>query len=127
MANLAQLEVERGDPLAALDHIGLGIRLMHDAGNIVTIRSPLTNLAIFLDRLGHYEPAAVIAGFATSPLTVASFPNINTAIAHLRGVLGGAAQQALARKGEVMSTAAMVSYAYDQIDQARTELNAVSN
>jgi len=127
MANLAQLEVERGDPLAALDHIRLAIVLMHDSGNIVTIRSPLTNLAIFLDRLGHYEPAAIIAGFATSPLTVASFPNINTAIAHLRDVLGEAAQQALARKGEVMGTAAMVSYAYDQIDQARTELNAVSN
>jgi hypothetical protein len=29
-------------------------------------------------------------------------------------------------KGEAMSTAAMVSYACDQIDQARTELNAVS-
>jgi len=28
--------------------------------------------------------------------------------------------------GEVMTTAAMVSYAYDQIDQARTELTAVS-
>jgi hypothetical protein len=27
--------------------------------------------------------------------------------------------------GEVMTTAAMVSYAYDQIDQARTELTAV--
>ena len=30
------------------------------------------------------------------------------------------------RGGEVMTTAAMVSYAYDQIDQARTELTAVS-
>ena len=30
------------------------------------------------------------------------------------------------RKGETMTTAAMVTYAYDQIDQARAELNAVS-
>jgi predicted ATPase/class 3 adenylate cyclase len=126
MANLAQLEVERGDPLAALDHIVLGIGLMHDSGNIVTIRSPLTNLAIFLDRLGHYEPAATIAGFALSPLTAASFPNINAAIDHLRHVLGEEVYASLARKGGVMSTAAMVSYAYDQIDQARTELNAGS-
>jgi hypothetical protein len=29
------------------------------------------------------------------------------------------------RKGETMTTAAMVTYAYDQIDQARAELNAV--
>jgi hypothetical protein len=28
----------------------------------------------------------------------------------------------LARKGEAMTTAAMANYAYDQIDQARTEL-----
>jgi hypothetical protein len=29
-------------------------------------------------------------------------------------------------KGETMTTTAMITYAYDQIDQARTELNAVS-
>ena len=125
-ANLAQLEVERGDPLSALDHIGLAIRHLHDSGNNVTIRSPLTNLAIFLNRLGRYEAAAIVAGFALSPLTTASFPNINTAIAALRHVLGEVAYASLARKGEVMSTAEMVAYAYDQIDQARAELNAVS-
>ena len=32
----------------------------------------------------------------------------------------------LARKGETMTTAAMVAYAYDQIDQARVALNTVS-
>jgi len=30
------------------------------------------------------------------------------------------------RLGETMATAAMMAYAYDQIDPARTELNAVS-
>jgi hypothetical protein len=34
--------------------------------------------------------------------------------------------ESLAREGEAMTTAAMATYAYDQIDQARTELNAVS-
>jgi hypothetical protein len=29
-------------------------------------------------------------------------------------------------EGETMTTAAMMAYVYDQIDQARTELNAVS-
>jgi predicted ATPase/class 3 adenylate cyclase len=125
-ANLAQLEVERGDPLSALDHISLAIRHLHDSGNIVTLRSPFTNLAIFLDRLGRYEPAATIAGFAFSPLTAASFPNINAAIAHLRDVLGDKTYESLASKGETMTTAAIVTYAYDQIDQARAELNAVS-
>jgi hypothetical protein len=51
---------------------------------------------------------------------------LNTAIAHLRHVLGDQTYESLARKGETMTTAAMVTYAYDQIDQARAELNAVS-
>jgi hypothetical protein len=48
------------------------------------------------------------------------------AMAHLRIVLGEATYESLARKGETMTTTAMATYAYDQIDQARTDLNAVS-
>jgi hypothetical protein len=44
----------------------------------------------------------------------------------LRDVLGDPTYESLARKGETMTTAAMVMYAYDQIDQARSELDAVS-
>ena len=36
--------------------------------------------------------------------------------------LGDPAYESLARAGEKMTTAAMATYAYDQIDQARTEL-----
>ena len=50
---------------------------------------------------------------------------LNTAIAHLRDVLGNPVYESLARKGETMTAAAMVTYAYGQIDQARAELNAV--
>ena len=46
-------------------------------------------------------------------------------IAHLREVLGDETYESLAREGEKMTTAAMATYAYDQIDQARAELNAV--
>ena len=60
------------------------------------------------------------------PLTASAFPQISTAIAHLRDVLGDQTYESLARKGETMTTAEMVTYAYDQIDQARAELNAVS-
>jgi class 3 adenylate cyclase len=71
---------------------------------------------------GRYEPAATIAGFALSPLSRGAFPEITTTITHLREVLGDQTYESLARKGETMTTAAMVTYAYDQIDQARTEL-----
>jgi hypothetical protein len=59
-------------------------------------------------------------------MTTTTLPELGTAITHLRAVLGEATYESLAHKGEAMTTAAMVNYAYDQIDQARTELNAVS-
>ncbi len=83
-------------------------------------------LTALYDRLGRLEPAATIAGFAIDPFTSAALPEITTTITHLREVLGDQTYESLARRGETMTTAAMVTYAYDQIDQARTELNAVS-
>ena len=124
-ANLAQLEAEHGDPLAALDHVALAIRNYQDSGSTAMIHTPLAVLAVVLDRLGHHEAAATIGGFALSPLATLSFPAINTAVAHLRDVLGDQTYESLARKGEMMTTAEMATYAYDQIDQARAELNAV--
>ncbi len=124
---LGRLEAEHGDIASALDHLGLAIRSMQDSGDTTTITTPLAALAALFDRLGRHEPAATIAGFALSPLSALATPEINTAIAHLRDVLGGTTYESLARKGASMTTAAMASYAYDQIDQARAELNAVSN
>jgi hypothetical protein len=65
-----------------------------------------------LDRLGRYEPAARIAGFALGPPTSGAVPEITTAIAHLRMPLGD-------------QTYDDATCACDQIDQARAELNAV--
>jgi hypothetical protein len=79
-------------------------------------------LAVLLDRLGRLEPAATIAGFAFSPLAAAAVPQSTTAIAHLRDALGDQTYESLARRGEQMTTAAMVTYAFDRIDQARAEL-----
>ena len=123
---LSRLEPQHGDPLAALDDITLAIRHCYDSGNVALIRSPLATLAVFLDRLGRLEPAVTIAGFAFGPLTAAVFPEITTAITHLREVLDDQTYESLARKGETMTTAEMVAYAYDQIDQARAELGAAS-
>ena len=123
---LALLEAEHGDTLAAFDHLTLPIRNFHNSGDTTVIRVVLASLAVLFDRLGRYEPAATVAGFALSPMAAATFPEITTAITHLRDVLGDPAYESLARKGETMTTAAMATYAYDQIDQARAELNAVS-
>ena len=53
-------------------------------------------------------------------------PEIKAAVAHVRQILGDAAYESFARKGEGMTTAAALAYAYDQIDQARTKVEAVS-
>jgi hypothetical protein len=118
---VCNLEAEHGDPLTALDYVTLAIRNLHDAGNTTAVRTALAVLAALFDRLGRYEPAATIAGFALSPLT-ATLAEFNTAIAHLREVLGDPTYESLARKGEKMTTTAIATYAYDQIDQARAEL-----
>jgi tetratricopeptide (TPR) repeat protein len=122
--SLALLEAEHGDTVSAFDHLTLAIRNYHDSGNTTNIRAPLAVLAVLFDRLGRYEPAATIAGFAR--IAAAMVPEITTAITHLRDVFGDQTYESLAHKGKAMTTAEMVTYAFDQIDQARAELNAVS-
>jgi hypothetical protein len=120
-SSLSRLEAVHGDPVAALDYVTLAIRNGHDAGNTTVVRGGLAILAALFERLGRYEPAATMAGFAVSPIA-ATLAEFNTVIAHLREVLGDRVYESLARAGEKMTAAAMATYAYDQIDQARTEL-----
>ena len=71
---LARLEAEHGDTVSAFDHLTLAIRNYHNAGNTTTIRVPLAVLAALFDRLGRYEPAATIAGFARQSHHRAGYP-----------------------------------------------------
>jgi hypothetical protein len=100
----------------------LAIRKYHDSGNFTMMCIPVAVLSVFLDRLGRCESAATIAGFAASPLTEAAVPELTAATAHLRDILGDQTYKSLARKGKTMTAAAMATYAFDQIDQARAEL-----
>jgi predicted ATPase len=126
--NLCRIEAEHGDPLAAFDYFTMAIGNHHDSGNTYLMRVPLGWLASFFNRLGRYEPAATIAGFAvTSPIAALhNMAEFRTAIAHLRDVLGNQTYESLARKGAAKTPAEMAAYAYDQIDRARAELNGVS-
>jgi predicted ATPase len=123
---LARIEAVEGDTTSAFDHIILALRNYHDSGSTTSMRAPLAVVAAMFDRLGRMEPAATIAGFAYDPMTAMVAPEITTAIAHMRDVLGGETFDSLARKGETMTATEMVTYAYDQIDQALAELNTVS-
>jgi hypothetical protein len=82
----------------------LAIRNFHDSGNRAMVRSPLGLLAALFHRLGRYEPAATVAGFAINPLAAAAFPETSAAIAQMRDVLGDQTYESLARKGVVMTT-----------------------
>jgi predicted ATPase/class 3 adenylate cyclase len=121
-AVLCRVEANHGDPLAALDYFRLAINNHHEAGNTTLISTPLAMLAAFFDQLGRSEAAATIAGFAFKPITAASFPELSTTIAHLRDVLGSQVCESLAQAGASMTTAAMATYAFRQIDEARAEL-----
>jgi predicted ATPase/class 3 adenylate cyclase len=123
---LCGLEAEHGDPVAALKHLAVAIRHNHESGNLGMLQNPLAILAALLDRFGRYESAATIAGFAAlNPIATATMPELGVAIRHLRAVLGDQIYELRAREGTTMTTAAITTYAYDQIDQTRTELNAV--
>ena len=119
-ASLCPFAAEHGDPLAALDYFTVAIGNYHDSGNTFVLRALLGILAAFFERLGRYEPAATIAGFAVSSALAAQpvMAEFGTAIAHLRNALGEETYESLARKGETMTTAEMVTYAFAQIDQA---------
>lgn len=113
------------DPVDFFENLTAAIGHYYDAGSLANLRNPLAILAAILDRLENHEQAATISGFAATTWTRAGYPQINTTIAHLREVLGDQTYESLARGGESMTTAAMVAYAYDQIEKARTALNAV--
>ena len=114
-----------GALLAAFDPLTEDIRNLHDSGNPANMRTPLATLAALLDRLGRYEPAARIAGFALSPLTSTSVGSLKSPPRSPTCGMPSATRPTnrLARKVDGMTTAAIATCAYDQIDQApnRTE------
>jgi predicted ATPase/class 3 adenylate cyclase len=119
---LSRLAAGHGDPIEALDYMVVAVRNYQDSGSFSLISGPLAMIAILFDRLGRYEPAATIMGFGDVPGSRLAFPEVDSAITHLRKILGDQTYESLSRKGETMTTAAMATYAYDQIDQARTGL-----
>jgi hypothetical protein len=122
----SRIEAEYGDSLGALHYIAVAIHNNHDSGNPTNMRIPMATLCTVLDRMGRYEPAATIAGFASLPSPRRRRLNfsLRQPICALSSVTK--TTNRFARKGETMSTAEIATYAYDQIDQARTALDAVS-
>jgi tetratricopeptide (TPR) repeat protein len=121
-ATLSRLAATHGAPAEALGYLELAIRNFYDSGSFSLMYSPLAILAALLDRLGRYEYAATISGFAANPWTRSANAELDAAINHLREILSDDRYEALARHGEVMTNATMATYSLDQIDQARADL-----
>jgi len=119
---LSMLTATYGDPADACQFLKQAIRNYYEAGAFSQIHTSLAILAVLLDRLGRYESAATISGVAVTPLTRTAYTQINSAIGHLREVLGSTAYKSFARAGQNMTNAAMATYALDQIDRARADL-----
>jgi hypothetical protein len=120
---LNRIDGENRDPSLTLDNITLAIRNYYDSGNITQMRAALGLLTTFLDRRHDYEPAAVVGGFAAvSPTSAPSIGEFETVLAHLRDELGAQSYAALARQGADMSMVGAVSFAHEQIDRVRREL-----
>jgi predicted ATPase len=121
-ANASFVAGFHGDPVDAFDLLTTAIRTHYDSGSFSLMLTPVAILATVLDRLRHYEPAATIGGFAGTPFTQASFPEMHTLISHLREMLGDKTYEALAHVGEGMTPAAVATYAFEHIDLARASV-----
>ncbi|WP_137146167.1 adenylate/guanylate cyclase domain-containing protein [Mycolicibacterium sp. CR10] len=119
---LASMAVNQADPIEALDYTAESIRSYFDSGSLSFVSGPLGILTGLLDRLGRFEAAATISGFADAQISRATYPEIGAALAHLREVLGDAGYESLARTGAAMTNAVRAAYALEQIDLARTGL-----
>ena len=120
--NLSRLAVIHGEPVDALDYANLAIRRFYNSGSYSVVASAFAVLAGLLDRLGQYEAAATMSAAGANPFARATYPELHGTIIHLRGVLGDDTYELLAGAGESMTNAAMVTYAFEQIDLARVNL-----
>jgi len=122
MAILAGLESDYGDPGHALDLYERTIRAYRDSGNY-THFSDTAGLAVLFDRMGRDEPAAILAGYATSPLAQQGVPELPAVRSRLRARLGDDRYDALTRRGATMAPAQALLYALNEIEGARGDMH----
>ena len=120
--NLSRVAAGQGEHVDALEYVTLALRRFYDSGSFSIVPSALAVLADVLDRLGHYEPAAIFSAAGAYPFARTTYPELQATIAHLRKVLGDKQYESLLSAGESMNNVAMVTYAFEQIDIARAHL-----
>jgi hypothetical protein len=80
---LARLEIATGDYRPALDLLRDTAMWHSDAGDFFSLTASLALISALLMRCDLPEPAAIIAGFATTPFTLAAYPQFAAAVEQL--------------------------------------------
>jgi hypothetical protein len=120
---LAELEIALGDFRPALDLLRDTTMWQFDAGDFSSLTWPLALISALLMRCDRPEPAATIAGFATTPFTLAAYPEFAVAVEQLPHTIGDNDFDRLSQQGRSMAHPKMVAYALQAIEEARTSLD----
>jgi predicted ATPase len=120
---LARLEMATGHYRPALDLLRDTIMWQFEAGDFFSLIWPLALISALLMRCDLSEPAATIAGFATTPFTLAAYPQFAAAVEQLPHALGDKDFDRLSQQGRSMPRPKMVVYALQAIEEARTRLD----
>lgn len=121
---LTGLATTHGEPADALGYALVSIGFYYDSGNFFLVKNTLSVLVAILERLGEFDSAAVISGFADESFNRDSHPEFGAAIDRLRDRLGAETYESLSGTGEHMTLNAAIDYAFDQIDRIRAGLRS---
>jgi predicted ATPase/class 3 adenylate cyclase len=120
---LARLEIATGHYRPALDLLRDATRVNFDAGEFSALIHPLALICTLLVSCDLPEPAATIAGFATTSFALAAYPEFAAAVEQLRETLGDDDFDRLGQRGQSTSRPEMVAYALRAIEEARIRLD----
>jgi hypothetical protein len=124
--SLARLEIAAGDYRSTLDHLVDNIKWHFDTGDFSSLKVPLAVIAVLLVGCDLPEPAAVIAGFATTPFTLGNNREFAVAVEQLHQTLGDSDFDVLGQRGRSMPSHEMVAYSLQAVEDVRTRLDQLT-
>jgi hypothetical protein len=123
-SNVCRVMAHHGEPLDALNRLEEVMHRYYDVGNVNNLRHILAIFAVILNRFGRFEAGATVAGFAVTPFTNATFPEMSALAGNLREMLGEGSFDELTAVGASMTATSILEYADQEIAELRREIPA---
>jgi predicted ATPase len=118
----AGLEAAHGDLGQALVLFDASLDSVHRAGDVTSMSTTLTYLAVCFDRFDRPDVAATLYGASTTNQAIVQYVvDLPAVVDHLRSVLGDAGFDRCAATGGAMDLADAVAYARRHIELARRQ------